>query len=434
MGNNAAADSNLEEIIHLLPNEILVEERYNVRPWTTSDAGASELEAKKIEQMADSIEQLGQLDAGIVEPSKTKSTDGKEQFVLYAGHRRRKAIALVNERRAGRGQSLIHMRLAVDRSGGDTKRKAAQSNLQRNDNNPMDLALLIDSLRKEHGWGYDMAGHKHVMKYLNLSLSTVTQHQRFLKADPDIQKRLADGQISAKFANDLMVGVKPHMLPEVLKNAERIQTETDKQQAERNEGFVKSHGSKEQRAELKKKNKEESGQTDKTDSKPRRIKAPALVKALRETEGAMLQAQPKTRKEIIEIFEEIADGPAYGPEDSPARLWARYFVDKWQSGNGTDKTFISKFDEMTGVDAGLKKKNEKLAASLQEESDRLAKLEADKLKAEKAAKKKKPARSKTTPPDSGVKKSAKAHKHKSKAKVSRKQPAKQTQTELSATA
>jgi len=248
VGNNATQQ--LEEIIQLLPNEILVDERYNVRPWT-SDEGASDVEAKSIELMADSIEQHGQFDAGIVEPSKTKTADGKERFTLVAGHRRRKAIAMVNERKAAKSQPLLHMRLRVDRSGADMKRIAAQSNLHRDNPNPMDLAKLIENLRKEFGWGHDMAGHKLVMRYLNVTLPTVLQHQRILEADPEIQKRLASGQLSMKTAHQLAVGVKPEMLPEILKNAERIQTESDEHQAERNEGFVKGHGSKEQRQELK---------------------------------------------------------------------------------------------------------------------------------------------------------------------------------------
>lgn len=383
MGLNATPQ--LEEIIQLLPNEILVDERYNVRPWT-SDEGASEIEAESIELMADSIELHGQFDAGIVEPSKTKTTDGKEQYKLVAGHRRKKAIAIVNERRAAKGQSLILMRLRVDRSGGDMKRIAAQSNLHRDNPNPMDTAKLMDNLRSEFGWGHDMTGHKQVAKYLNIKLQTVLQHQRILRADPEIQKRVANGQLSMIDAHNLAVGVKPEMLPEVFQNAERIQAESDKQQAERNEGFVKGHGSKEQREELKAKKDKAATEPDAEPKKPKRIKHTSVVKALGEVAGALIQVQAKSRKEIVALFEEIADGPAYGAVDCPAREFARYLVDKWASGNGTDKTLLAKFDAMAGLDAADKKKNEKVAAAEREEQE---KLEAEKKAAEKAKKKKK---------------------------------------------
>ena len=388
----AVAEKKIDEIIYRLPSEILVEDHYNVRPWTSSDEGATEIEARDIEQLADSIEELTQIEAGIVLPSKTKTPDGEERFVLYSGHRRMRAIALINQRKDRRGQPLMPMRFTVDRSGIDIKRKAIHSNLHRAINNPMDLVKLISSLRKEHGWGHDTAGLKQVAKYLNISLSAVRKHEPFLGAPEEIQKRLASGQLSVDSAHDMLVGVKPEKMPEVLKRAEEIQNQTDKAQAERNEDFVKEHGSKEQRQELKaKKGKPEAV----TSEAPKRIKKNAVTQAIRDVEGAQVQHQSKTLKDVKGLFEEIADGPAYGKEDSPARLFARYVL-KWLSGGGSDNTLLTKYCALIGLSADDKKRNEKAASIKAEAEEKKVKKAAKTAKPIKAVKTTKSPKSKST--------------------------------------
>jgi hypothetical protein len=60
---------------------------------------------------------------------------------------------------------------------------------------------------------------------------------------------------------------------------------------------------------------------------------------------ALTKTEPVNRKGLLEFFTDIMDSPAYGHENSPVRSFARYFVDKFATGNGTHSTLFSKFDK-----------------------------------------------------------------------------------------
>ena len=201
------------EVICLLPKEIQTDSKFNVRPFSSEPSDA---EDKFIEELAASLEANGQLDHVIVTP----------EHVLIAGHRRRKAAMVVNERRSARGESLFRLTCTVDRSGGDLVRKAIVSNVHRKDVSAMDRAYLAHRLRERYGWhGYE--GTKRLAAYLGVSPATVAEHDKFLTLPREIQEQLHLGRITSQIALELLKTVKdkPSQI-EVIQRATEIQQET----------------------------------------------------------------------------------------------------------------------------------------------------------------------------------------------------------------
>ncbi len=322
------------EMKYLLPSEIQVIEEYNVRPWMKDDAN----EGRLIDRLAQDMEQNGQLDDCVVRPGRAAGSDVGPEWVLFIGHRRRRAAAVINERRTVEGGELFRLRCRVDSSGGDIKRKAIASNLQRKDFSPMDLAQLVHDLKKEHGWE-GFKGSKECGKYLNVSTETVTQHEKFLGADSQIQRDLVSGKLTAQNAF-MLIDAKPSKVAEVMDAAHEEQAKEDLRKGK----AVKV-----------------DKQTGK--AKPDKIEAPAIRKALRKVEDSTEKDVPRTRKEILEWFESN-DGPAYGFPDSAVRKFVRYFCDKWAAGVvKSDKGLSQLFDEaVEKSNQGTKAAQEKLEA------------------------------------------------------------------------
>jgi ParB-like chromosome segregation protein Spo0J len=303
------AQSNAPEF-QLKPEQFNVSEKYNVRRYP----GDEELEAKRIERLANVIERDGQLDAVIV-----TIEDGLEN-VIIAGHRRRRAISMLNERRTAKGQPLMTVRARLD-TDGDLKRKARTSNVQREDLSPMDLALEIQTIREEHKWE-GFPGAKKVADYLGIELTTVTQHEKLLTGSKEVQEKVHAGELTTQSAFD-MLNVKPEAIVPVLERAQEIQEQKDRRLTPR-----------------ARKRREGKGIEDGS-----RIEHPAVVQAIRETPNATDKPIARTRKEILETLEQF-DSPAYGHPDGAVNIFIRYFIDKFAAGIGTPDTMRKKFDAM----------------------------------------------------------------------------------------
>lgn len=325
------------ELVYLLPEEIQTDEKYALRRYETTED-----EGDKIDRLADSIEAQGQLDAAVVVPGE----DGK--YVLLIGHRRKRAVARINDARSEGGEPLLRLRAVVDRTGADPLRKAAVSNIQREDFSPMDLALLIQRLRKDNGWE-GFSGAKKIASYLGVNAATITQHEKFLGADPEIKDKLHLGVISAQSAFDLL-GVKPEKRAEVL---EKVEQAVGRKKAEALVEVVEGKGTEEQKEAVYKKK-----------AAAVRVERPEVVKAIRETEGAAARPMALSRKEIVDFFERL-DSPMYGNLDSAVRTWVRYFCDSFVPGKGTDRTCLAKWDKMVEKsDKGTKAAKETAAPKL----------------------------------------------------------------------
>lgn len=305
-----------QDTVYLLPSQIHTNPRHNVRPFSSE---ATDAEDALIEKLAVTIERDGQMDALVVTP----------EYELIAGHRRRKAVMVINERRSARGGSLLKLRCAVDATGGDLKRKAIISNLHRKANSAMDLAYLITQIRKENGWVGGPGAHK-VAEYLGIDHTTVNQYEKFLGAEKDLQNKIHDGTISAQSALDLMKALgSPKERTEIVVRAAEIQAEDKLEKTLENY----RNGS----ANLEKTTAELYREPTK------RIEHPAIVKAIRERHTVTTHTTThKLTRSRSELVQSIAQFDSSDYSDA-ARSFASYWANKYSMGIGTTDELKAKF-------------------------------------------------------------------------------------------
>ncbi len=300
------------QLIQLLPREIQTSQRFNVRPFSET---CDENEDERIVELAKSIEEVGQLDPLLISP----------EYILIAGHRRRSAVMLINERKAARGESLRKCICNVDHSGGDLRRKSILSNIQRKDCSPMDLAYLITSLRRDYAWS-GQTGTNKVAEYLGISYTLVRQTERFLCAERALQNQIHIGLISAQSAIDIMREAKdPREQTLLINRATEIQTE------DRLDKTIRDYKS-------GKKSMEQTTRLLNETPKPR-IEHPAIVKAIREHHTTQSKNLPLTRVELVAAFNELALSPC-SPESA---AFASYFATTYALGHGSKTDLLSKF-------------------------------------------------------------------------------------------
>lgn len=391
------------ETRYLLPEEIITDPIYDVRP--------GEAEDDDIEELAQSIEANGQEDTGIVSANQVGGASGEigdyyEIFTLIAGHRRRRAISLINTKKSALGEPLLKMRVYIDRtitSAAIGLRKAITNNLHRKGYTPMQVALLIERVKKENGWDKQgFKGTKLAAEYLGVNAATITQHEKFLKAPEEVKSALASGEISAQGALLLLTDVKPEKRKEVIEKAREMQAEVEAKKPGKKLRMevISESGITEITESFLPEEDEKPGKKSSKAAKPTRVEAPALRKAARETPEATAGPLPLTKKEILQHLQDIADAPAYGFPDGDVRQWAKYFVEEFATGRGTERKLLNKFDKLCigaseGTEKSSKAEEEKPAAPA-----RATRKDAGKPKSEKAEKSSKPptaAKKKATP-------------------------------------
>lgn len=294
----------------LLPEEITIDPRFNVRRWQVDE----ESERLKINNMAASIMSVGQLDAVVAVPHRLVEPHhpGVSLYpVLTIGHRRHRAVAMINEIRVKANLEPLRLRVRLDESGGDHYQKAIVSNLHRSDYSPMELAALIVDLRAT-------MSVPEVATYLRVSETLVTDRERLIhESDPATQAALHRGELSvAEALNILDHSVAKRV--EILETAKRI--EAEKSDIRARPGRVR----------------------ETVDGSKSPISRASLSKAITEVTG---RPQPKTRADILQFIIDL-DAPAYGYPDAAVRKWSR-IAQLWTKGQATDSKMQALFDQMT---------------------------------------------------------------------------------------
>lgn len=360
------AKEDFTEIIHLLPEEISVDERFNMRPYSSKQ----ETEDTEIDKLAARIEAVGQLDTCIVVPNPKDAED----FIIYSGHRRRRAIALINQRKSASGvNGLVKVRCVVDRTGGDVVQKAFAANWDRKDMTAMDTALLINLKRKE--FGPDAKGTAGIAKQLGVDKATVSQYEKLLTpaCSETLRHQLHSGLVKMDTALEIIrSGVAAEDQPALIERAQLIQVADDVERISN------------KKVPLAEKQK----QADKAEKKAKtQVEKPAVRKAIKESNPEAV-AKP-TFKEVKEFFQSLV-GPAYGYPDGAVQQFLAYFQDKFLEGKGTERTLLDKFDRMVeNADKGTK---ESLKEVVEETTEKKASKPAPKPAPAKAVATKKPAK------------------------------------------
>jgi ParB/Sulfiredoxin domain len=304
-----------ESSLLLLPHEIHIDQRYNVRPFS----GNSVREEERIRELSASMDSLGQLDNLLLTPDQ----------VLIAGHRRRKAALMLNESRTAMGRPLMRLRCSVDSSNGDLRRKAISSNLHRRDQSPMDLAFLMVQIRQEYSWqGPD--GTRQLCKYLGICRMAVSQYERLLSCEKQLQDRIHEGIVSLQSALDLL-----KTLPSPAERAKALERAVAIQEENLTERAMAAY----------QRNPRNRAIVTRTLTAPRarRIEHPAIVAAIREQRTGKCGCL--SRAELVGSIAQFDQGDY--PE--PVRQWARYFTSVYAQGLGTSQELRKKFEQALSV-------------------------------------------------------------------------------------
>ncbi len=138
-----------------------------------------------LNELADSIRQLG-----VIQPLTVRST-GRNQFELISGERRLRA-----SRRAGLKMVPAYVREATTE---EILEMAIVENVQREDLNPVEIALGYQRLTEEVGLTQEQVAEK-----VSKSRSAVANTLRLLKLPPRVQASLREGTVTAGHARMLV--------------------------------------------------------------------------------------------------------------------------------------------------------------------------------------------------------------------------------------
>ena len=353
------AAENARPVQYLLPTEIKIDRRFDVRPYATLN-GNSEAELERISELAASIEKDGQINSALV----TFDPEVKSgKAIIVAGHRRLRAVSLINEARTAKGKSLLRLRVEV-LPFASALQIAIVDNIQRQDMSPLDIALLAKRLREENGWQQVTSGAIKVANFMRISKAAVFQAEKLdreLANDKDTKLALHEGVISAETAFKLIAIESKADRKAIIELGAAVQQEKaaktgakpEKKTLTSKSGIPLPQG-KSSDATSNAPDGKKQGSTDSPNPKKQsKIESPAINEAIREI--APDKAPKRTRKEIVEFFTD-QDAPVNGFSNGAIRTFAKYFA-KWVDGTGTDRTLQGKFDEMVAkADKGTKTK------------------------------------------------------------------------------
>jgi len=130
----------------------------------------------------------------------------EDEYILVSGERRLRATKLL-------GESRIKA-IVVDYSKEDLREYALIENIQREDLNPLDIALSLQSLIKEHNYT-----HEELAATIAKSRSYVTNLLRILNLPSFVQEKIKDKTLSVGHAK-ILVGLDEELLKKVIKEIE----------------------------------------------------------------------------------------------------------------------------------------------------------------------------------------------------------------------
>jgi ParB family transcriptional regulator, chromosome partitioning protein len=164
-----------EEFEHIPLNQI--------RP--NEDQPRESFDADKMQELARSIRANG-----LIQPIAVYKT-GPEQYTLIAGERRWRAAQM-----AGLQEIPAFVR-AVEKD--QVLELALIENIQREDLNPIEIAVAFQRLADEHG-----LSHERIAERTGKDRSTITNFLRLLKLSPRVRNELIGGRISVGHARALL--------------------------------------------------------------------------------------------------------------------------------------------------------------------------------------------------------------------------------------
>lgn len=318
------AEANVKSIgavIELDPDDILIPEESNVRPWSTK-RGDDEAELEDLARLGQSIADNGQIQPIVVT---TNSTLGGPRYSLIAGRRRTKAVKMYNMA----ADEPIKLRAVLDHGVKQDKTRAnvmfkhaLHENVQRKDLNPMDFAANIQFVREKMKAGKDAKGTQKVADFFRCSPAQIIQHEKLLSLPEDIQRLVSVGEMSLDAAF-----VVEKQVPE--KRAEVVERAREMQKEEESEPDTASADAAPTAPKKRKARKTPA------------IKAKHVRAAVREVTG---EGTKRSRTEILDFFSSQL-GPTNGYPNGDIHQFCEG-VSLWADGKLTDKKLNSLWDKL----------------------------------------------------------------------------------------
>lgn len=300
---NSAEYTPNEQLIRLLPEEILTNPKFNIR------SGAVRQDDLTDEELRTSLKIHGQ-----GQPILLRRVD--EGYEIVAGHRRREQIGIINLTLEDGMEPMLVTGIVKDLSDAQALALAAAENLQRKNMNPMEDAALIQKIREEFKWKGGKNSKK-VAEFLGKSPGWVTEREKLLALEEPIQADIQAGKLSAEAAL-VLPAVRPEMRGEVLAEAQMLQ--------------MAEKAKKGQKAIVK------DGRIEPI--KAKHIKAAARKKkALKPGEFKALN-----KNEILDLFAGYRNSVPHLYK--PVQEFIIYLIDSFAAGKGSIRTAESKFDAM----------------------------------------------------------------------------------------
>lgn len=317
-----------ETLLFLDTAQIIEPEATNVRPWSAK-VGDTEAEIKKIEALAATIEEEGQIQPVRVRwqlaPGAINSEDG--YYELIAGRRRKKAIELINAGRKA-GEELRIVAIVSTESTSDPKafRQAAIENWHREGLSPMDMAADIATVRGNFKW-QGSKGTKKVAEFFKVSPATITQYETLLKLPKELQGKVHTGELTRD-------------------NAFMLAAISDKQGAEvaaQVAADAESAGAAVE-TEVMQQGDVESEAPKKTNKKATKKAAAAKTKVIKQAarEADPDKKTPRSKKEIMDFFTSCY-GPAYGHPSGAVHKFVGA-LEQYAAGELSDRTLYKYWD------------------------------------------------------------------------------------------
>lgn len=330
------------EILQLTPEELLLDEHTDVRPWEATTPESIQDESERIQRLAATIEEEGQIQAVVAREVVNPDT-GTVSYYLIAGRRRRAAIKLINDRHVKEGSVLrLPVNVSILRNVSDDSafRKSMMENVQRLQLSPMQVAVNISTTRKRMGWEDKKDWSKRISEFLGVSRGFVTQKMKLLELPDAMQADIHAGKLSEEAAW-VAIKVKPAKLDEVTAAAT---------QKARDEAAAKAAKSGNAAPEATTEPTADGVDPTVTATPPAgevKVTEEHMTAAARETpDSTDKPLGPLSRKELVQSFEQF-DATPYGHPNGDVRKFVVYLVDVYAKGTGTPTMFKRLFNKMT---------------------------------------------------------------------------------------
>ena len=159
-----------------------------------------EFKEESIIELANSIKRHGLLQPVIL-------IKDKDEYILVAGERRLRAVKKLNKDKI--------KAIVVDYSLNDLREYALIENIQREDLNPIEIAISLKNLIEEHNYT-----HEELANIISKSRSYVTNLLRILNLPNFVQNKIKENKLSIGHAK-VLIGLDEELLKKVVEEIEK---------------------------------------------------------------------------------------------------------------------------------------------------------------------------------------------------------------------